>query len=184
MFTCCDCTFQSFQKDIFYWNPLGRIPDEADQLWYGANIVGHNMLDHYLKRMLEAADIDVTNKTNHSFRATAITRMMEKSVPAKLIMEHSGHLSGSGLSSYERSTPLHRAAMSRFLIDITTSKSNSAVMEASYLSCEEKTLVPALKESTPGADHVPEEKQNPSELMKNLQFHNMQGCTFNISFKA
>ena len=51
--------------------------------------------------MLEAAGIENANKTNHSLRATVITRMMEKGVPAKLIMERSGHLTESGLSSYE-----------------------------------------------------------------------------------
>ena len=41
-----------------------------------------------------------------------------------------------------------------------------------------------VKENKTGAADIPEEKRDPSDLMKNLQFHNMQGCTFNISFKV
>ena len=50
--------------------------------------------------------------------------------------------------------------------------------------CEGKIFVPVVKENKTGAADIPEEKRDPSDLMKNLQFHNMQGCTFNISFKV
>ena len=136
--------------------------------------------------MLEAAGIEHANKTNHSLRATAITRVMEKGVLAKLIMECSGHLTESGLSSYEQSTPLQTTTLSRGLTDITSSsipKAGSTVVETSYVSREGKISVPMVIENTGAAD-IPEEKRDPSDLMKNLQFHNMQGCTFNISFKV
>ena len=118
----------AFQRDIFYWKPLDKVPDAPDQPWYSKSVVGHNVLDKYLKRMLEAAGIENAN----SLRATAVTCMMEKGVPAKLIMERSGHLTESGLSSYERSTRLQTAALSRTLTDITNSsipKADSTVVE-------------------------------------------------------
>ncbi len=85
-----------------YLSKLPEVPDKADRPWYGRNVVGHNVLDKYLKRMLKAAGIESANKSNHSLKATAITRLMEKGTPAKLIMERSGHLIESGLSSYVR----------------------------------------------------------------------------------
>ena len=63
-------------------------------------------------------------------------------------------------------------------------KADNTVVETSYVSCEGKISVPVVKENKTGAADILEEKRNPSDLMKNLQFHNMQGCTFNISFKV
>ncbi len=40
--------------------------------------------------------------TNHSLRATAVTRMFNKGVPEKLIAEKSGHRSLKALRVYER----------------------------------------------------------------------------------
>ena len=68
--------------------------------------------------------------------------MMEKGVPVKLIMEHSGHLMESGISSYERSTPLQTAAVSRALTDITNSSIPTTVVDTSYVSHGVKTSAP------------------------------------------
>ena len=174
----------AFQRDIFYWKALDKVPDSADQPWYSRSVVGHNTRDKYLKQMLEAASIESKEKTNHSLRATAITRMMEKNVPAKLIMERSGHLTEGGLSPYERSTPLQRVSLCRALTDITnsnTSEANSTVVETSVFSHEGKISVPVGKDV---AAEKCEKKPDPSDLTKGLHFQNMQGCTFNISFKA
>ena len=91
-------------------------------------------------------------------------------MPAKLIMERSGHLTESGLSSYERSNPLQTAALSRALTDITNSsipKEDSIVVETSYVSREGKISVPVVKENKTGAADIPEEKRDPSDPMKN-----------------
>ncbi len=114
--------------------------------------------------MLKAAGIESANKSNHSLKATAITRLMEKGTPAKLIMERSGHLTESGLSSYERSTPVQRVALTRALTDITnssTSEANSTAVKASYVSPEGKIPVPVLKEEKTGAADIPEENLIP-----------------------
>ena len=62
----------AFQRDIFYWKPLDKVRDAPDQPWYSKSVVGHNVLDKYLKQMLEAAGIESANETNDSLRATAI----------------------------------------------------------------------------------------------------------------
>ena len=58
--------------------------------------------------MLQDPGIDNTNKSNHSLQATAITKMLEKNVPSKVMMQRSGHLSKDRLVPYERTTPLQQ----------------------------------------------------------------------------
>ena len=49
--------------------------------------------------------------TNHSLRATAMTRMYNRGVPEKLIAEKSGHRSVDALRVYEHTLPeLQKAA--------------------------------------------------------------------------
>ena len=51
------------------------------------------------------------NYTNHSLRATAMTRMFNLGVPEKIISEKSGHRSLEALRSYEHiSNDVDRAA--------------------------------------------------------------------------
>ena len=64
-----------------------------------------------MKQILNEAGVDTTKKSNHSLRATAITRMYESNVPTKLIMERSGHLSSGGLVPYERTSLAQKKAV-------------------------------------------------------------------------
>ena len=54
--------------------------------------------------MLETAGLSTAQKTNHSLRATSISRMFHAKVPEKITMERSGHLTKEGVYSYERTT--------------------------------------------------------------------------------
>ena len=54
--------------------------------------------------MFDDAGLNGVNISNHSLRATGVSRMYKKGVSEKLIMEKSGHLSTLGVQSYERST--------------------------------------------------------------------------------
>jgi len=58
--------------------------------------------------MFADAGINSTNKSNHSLKATAISKMMNKQIPSKVIMEMSDHLSKDGLLPYERTTPIQQ----------------------------------------------------------------------------
>ena len=62
------------------------------------------MLNSKLKEMFETAGLSTAQKTNHSLRATSISRMFHAKVPEKIIMERSGHLTKEGVRSYERTT--------------------------------------------------------------------------------
>ena len=94
----------AFQRDIFYMKPKVKFPVAAADSWYTNQPVGHNALERFLKDILKDAGIDYANKSNHSLRATSISRMYQNNVPEKLIMQRSGHLSKEGLMSYQRSS--------------------------------------------------------------------------------
>ena len=66
--------------------------------------LGHNTLNSKLKTMLQMASLTTERKSNHSLRATSISRMFQAKVPEKIIMERSGHLTKEGVRSYECTT--------------------------------------------------------------------------------
>ena len=67
------------ERDIFYWKPRDK-PSSPDNC-YTQLPIGHNMLDKSLKVMFEKADLDCERITNHSLRATSISRMYNNNVP-------------------------------------------------------------------------------------------------------
>jgi hypothetical protein len=87
------------------------IPDSSSEPWYAETPVGHNMLDKFLKTLLIDANVNAEKRSNHSLRATEISRMYHNNVPEKLIMERSGHLSREGVSSYEQTTQVQQKAV-------------------------------------------------------------------------
>ena len=93
---------EAFKADVFYCKPRrikGQIKE--GEPWFERTVVGHNKLSGMVKEMLRAAGVDDSNKSNHSLRATGISRMYSSSVPEKLIMERSGHISSEGVRMYE-----------------------------------------------------------------------------------
>ena len=90
-------------KDIFYCKPLKVIKNKS-QPWFTAVPIGHNTLSSKLKSIFTEAELSTENKSNHSLRATAISRMYRASIPEKVIMERSGHLTKEGVRSYERTS--------------------------------------------------------------------------------
>ena len=98
-------------RDIFYMKPRVSLPDSASDPWYMNIPMGHNALGTSLKNILQKGGIDTFNKSNHSLRATAISRMCESNVPQKLIMERSAHLSVSGVMACERTSMAQKKAL-------------------------------------------------------------------------
>ena len=131
MFTYSNCISQSCLKvhsneTFFYMKARTCIPDSPSDPWFTDIPVGHNTLDKFLKQILTEASVDTTNKSNHSLRATAISRMYQKNVPEKLIMERSGHISREGVTSYERTTPAQQKAVCKMLSNVPEKPSPSA----------------------------------------------------------
>ena len=65
--------------------------------------------------MFALAGLNHENISNHSLRATDITRMYNGGISEKMIMEISGHLSVTGVQLYKRTTPLQQREVSNSL---------------------------------------------------------------------
>ena len=89
----------------FYLRPLEKTPADPDKAWFVNMPIGVNTLNTLVSKMFEKCDNGQSVKyTNHSLRATAASRLFEKSVPEKVIAERTGHTSLGGLRAYERTT--------------------------------------------------------------------------------
>ena len=113
-----------------------------------------------LKDMLVATGVDAVDKSNHSLRATAISRLFTSGVPEKLIMERSGHISTEGVRAYERTTAEQKQHISDVLSCVETVNENSKP--------------PAVKT---------ESGKEPRADAFGCQFYlqDITGCTFNIT---
>ena len=88
-----------------YMRPLDKIPN-LKQPWYTKQRVGYNTL----KPKLFATSGLEGLYTNHSLRATSITRMFKADVPEKIIAEKSGYKSLKVLRMYKRTSCLQEQA--------------------------------------------------------------------------
>ena len=87
--------------------PRVSLPDSASDPWYMNIPMGYNALATFLKYQ---GSIDTSNKSNHSLRATAISRMCETNVPHKAFVEGSKSLRVSAFKDHE-ATDMHKRAM-------------------------------------------------------------------------
>ena len=115
------------------------------------------------------------NKTNHSLRATAISRLFVNRVPEKIIMEQSGHLSKEGVRSYERTTAAQQKDVSDSLSDITSSsRVNSsrsdafAIPRSDTLPVVPQANVPDQHDPWEGLDELFSAVPEPSTSMAKL----------------
>ena len=165
---------KAVEKDIFYCKPA-KSPS-LGKPWYYDMPVGHNTLQRKLKDMFIEAGFDSENVSNHSLRATGISRMYSGGVAEKLIMERSGHLSISGVCSYERTTAEQKKDVSDALIkpSLIDYKHKAQEFEAPMVV----------------GDTLSDEKENldPSDqmsgAMKHFNFQKMDGCTINFNFSG
>ena len=72
--------------NAFYRSPL-KCPKST--CWYSNVPIGHNKLASKAKRLCEEAEI-FGCRTNHSFRATAATRMYDMGIDEQLTCEKTG----------------------------------------------------------------------------------------------
>ena len=141
------------------------------------NPVGHNVLSNYMKHILAAAGIDSSTKSNHSLRTTAISRMFQLNVAGRLIMERSGHLTKDKLALYERTTAQQQKAVCKVLADINCSITENSKPPTKCPQSHDQDETP--QDVPPPVDAF--ERKPDGEIMKKLQFHQMQGCTVNIN---
>ena len=190
----------AFEQDIFYMKAKKTIPDSLGEPWYAETPVGHNMLDKFLKTMLIDANVNAEKRSNHNLRATAISRMYEKNVPEKLIMERSGHLSREGVNSYEHTTSAQQKAVCSTLSTGPSYGHPPTLPIPSPHFVEDPFKMPLdlidfVLDENQAADNfkenpcitppLPDKKDDGAlDIMKKLQFNNMTNCTLNINFKT
>ena len=75
--------------------------------------VGKNKLATMVRGM--CSECGISNKTNHSLRATGATTLFNASVPEKIIQSTTGHRSVDALRCYERVSDEQQQAKSRVL---------------------------------------------------------------------
>ena len=66
---------------VFYRKPRDVVPASDSTPWFTLQVIGQNVLACSGKRMFQEVGID--GKTNHSLRATGVTRLFEANVPRK-----------------------------------------------------------------------------------------------------
>ena len=102
-----DCPVKSFEKYISKLNPcnncLCQRPqdsfDPEDAVWYGNQALGENTLGTMMSTISQRAKLS-KRYTNHSIRATCITRLDDAGFESRKLMRISGHRSEMSLKSY------------------------------------------------------------------------------------
>ena len=80
-----------------------KTTNDADSTGYTGQPIGKNTLCNMMKRLSNKAHLS-RQYTNHSVRATCVTKLSEKGVPENIIMATSGHKSVESLKAFNRPT--------------------------------------------------------------------------------
>ena len=166
------------EKDFFYCKPAKILV--VGKAWYHNCPLGHNALRSKLKDMFVLAELDHANVGNHSLRATSVSRLFEDGVSEKLIMERSGHLSTSGVRSYERTTPLQKQMVSNLL----TESSGQSIFKKPLSSLENQIGVLSSDVTNEKVEDCDGKENEIGNLLKHINFEKMDGCTINFNFSG
>ena len=109
--------------------------------------------------------------TNHSLRATAITRMFNSGLPEKVIAETSGHRSTKALRFYERTSTEQRQAVTTSINPTT----DIPDLKDAVIPDSKDTVIPESNDTV-----IPESKDAVTPQAFSGTFSN---CTFHISMK-
>ena len=99
---------------VFYLRALNEFPSDPNKPSFVNQRVEINGLRNILPELSQQSECGV-GYTNHSLRATAITRMFNSGVPEKLITENSGHKSMKALRCYERTSSEQQKGISKVI---------------------------------------------------------------------
>ncbi len=152
------------KKDLFYCRALKNVPAEGLP-WYCGVALGHNILKKKLSGMFLLAGLDAEFVSNHSLRATGVSWLYESGVPEQLIMERSGHLSISGVRSYERTTAEQQKKVSDVL---SKDRKPLAILDNSLKGNPKSEPSSLATQEESGVD--------PCDALKNFSFHHVDGC--------
>ena len=91
--------------DFLWQRPLSGALTIHDPVWYEARRVGHNLLESFMKLLCEEANLVQKIYTNHSIRATCISKLDRAGFEARHITSLSGHKCESTVKEYAISCP-------------------------------------------------------------------------------
>ena len=134
---------QQSPKNLFYLQPLKK---PQPNRWYSTKPIGHNTLEGTVARLCKNAGIQGYH-TNHSLRATTVTRLFQAGVDEQLIMEKTGHTSLDAVRSYKRTSSTQQQCLS----DILNTNSKSVISDLQ--SADKLALVPSIPRSDNGENH-------------------------------
>ena len=129
--------------NAFYLKPLQKFKGKS--VWYSTVPLGHNKLNSMVKTMMSEAGVE-GYYTNHSLRATAVSRLFQNDVDDKLIKGVTGHRSDA-LQGYKRETEEQLLKVSKIVQgqkekeSTLKGKSNSALTSALEIPSSSGTLV-------------------------------------------
>lgn len=128
---------------LFYLKPLQKF--KGKRVWYSTVPLGHNKLNSMVKTMMSEAGVE-GYYTNHSLRATAVSRLFQNDVDDKLIKGVTGHRS-EALQGYKRETEEQLLKVSKIVQgqkekeSTVKGNSNSALTSALEIPSSSGTLV-------------------------------------------
>ena len=171
MSICCDCIFRNFHqqqlKQICFI--VGHRKNLKKVL---IGTLGHNTLDKKLKLIFDRAKISSARKSNHSLRATSISRLYQAEVPEKLIMERSGHLTKEGLRSYERTSSEQLQSVCKTLasfVPVETTHELSSTSKSEFPSDGIKDKEKPENDTASSSTSINETAEFPSDEIKDKE---------------
>ena len=91
--------------DYLWQKPRRGRVNYTDPVWFECSRVGHNPLETFMKKLCEEANLIHKDYTNHSIRATCISRLDRMGFEARHITALSSHKSESTIKEYSVKCP-------------------------------------------------------------------------------
>ena len=170
-----------------YMRPLEQIPRDSKKPWYTRQRVGFNTLKGFVNKIFSGTGVEC-DYTNHSLRATAITRMFTSKVPEKIIAEKSGHRSLEALRSYEHTSLEQDRAAGRAIISDERFPSDERVPSDERCPSDEKCPCPSDDQVTSMKSNMNPQMDADTKAEKAVKTAlptfsgKMENCTINFHF--
>ena len=91
--------------DALWQHPRRGPVNYTDPVWFENKKIGHNPLETFMKKLCEEAELENKRYTNHSIRATCISRLDSSGFEARHITAISSHKSESTIWEYSVKCP-------------------------------------------------------------------------------
>ena len=166
---------EKLDKDCEYlFTKPKKTVEIEEQPWFTKHVIGKNSLS-MMKKISTRLNLSKVY-TNHSIRATVVTKLCESGFASREIMRVTGHKSEASLKIYDRdNSEAKKRDISKALNETATLPESSNT----YLEDDDEDLRSMDIDKTRPVDLNVMQQQ----LQKHCVFSNNQHCTFNITFK-